>query len=55
MSLLEYFNDMNDDQQAIFVKRAILPTDAPLDIGHFGDFYEQRRAMLEKRILSMLK
>ena len=55
MSLLEYFNDMNDDQQAIFVKRAILPADVPLDIGHFGDFYKQRRALLEERILSMLK
>lgn len=55
MPLLEYFNDMNDDQQAVFVKRAILPEGVPLDIGHFGDFYKKRRELIEEKIVSMLK
>lgn len=54
MSLQEYFNDMNDDQQTIFIKRALLPEGVPLDISHFGEFYKSRRALIEKRILTML-
>ncbi len=53
MSLLDYYNDMNEDQKALFKKQAYIP-DTSLEFTNFGVFYEQRKALLEEKIKSLL-
>lgn len=53
MSLLDYYNDMNEDQKALFKKQAFIP-DTSLEFTNFGVFYEQRKALLEEKIKSLL-
>lgn len=54
MRLIDYYNDMNDEQQALFRKQAIIPDDASLGIEHFEEFYEARKALLIFRIRALL-
>lgn len=52
--LIEYYNDMNTEQQNTFRQQAMIPDDLPLDIEHFEDFYNRRKAILSERIRSLL-
>ena len=52
--LNEYYNDMNTDQQNTFRQQAMIPEDLPLDIDHFEDFYNRRKAILSERIRLLL-
>lgn len=54
MRLIDYYNDMNDEQQALFRKQAIIPDDVSLEIEHFEEFYEERKALLIFRIRALL-
>lgn len=54
MRLVDYYNDMNDDQKAEFCKEAIIPVDVSLELEHFDDFYEKRKAVLTEKIRVLL-
>ena len=54
MRLVDFYNDMNDEQKEIFVKQAIIPKDTSLEISKFGLFYEKRKALLVERLKKLL-
>lgn len=54
MPLIEYYNDMNDEQKAVFRIQAIIPEGASLEIGSFGTFYDRRKGLLTERIRKLL-
>jgi len=54
MSLIDYYNDMNDEQKETFIEQAIIPEGVSLEIGSFEDFYEKRKAILAERIRKLL-
>lgn len=54
MRLVDYYNDMNDEQKVKFRENAIIPDDVSLEIENFEDFYNKRKAMLATRIRDLL-
>jgi uncharacterized protein with ParB-like and HNH nuclease domain len=54
MRLVDYYNDMNDEQKAEFCKQAMIPKDVSLEIEDFEKFYEARKAILTERIRELL-
>lgn len=54
MRLVDYYNDMNDEQKAEFRKQAIIPEGVSLELEQFDDFYEKRKAVLMDRIRALL-
>jgi hypothetical protein len=54
MRLVDYYNDMNEEQQAAFRKQAIIPSEVSLELDRFGDFYERRKALLADAIRKLL-
>lgn len=55
MRLIDYYNDMNDDQKNRFHDTAIIPREISFDIEQFDKFYEARKKMLSDRIYALLK
>lgn len=54
MRLVDYYNDMNDDQKVEFYKEAIIPSEVSLELEHFDEFYEKRKALLTEKIRILL-
>lgn len=54
MRLVDYYNDMNDEQKATFRKQAIIPDGVSLELDHFEEFYEKRKDILVQRIRELL-
>lgn len=54
MRLVDYYNDMNDEQKAEFCKQAMIPKGVSLEIEDFEKFYEARKAILTERIRELL-
>ncbi|RBR30115.1 DUF262 domain-containing protein [Enterococcus cecorum] len=54
MRLIDYYNDMNDEQKAEFCKQAMIPKDVSLEIEDFEIFYEKRKAILTEKIRELL-
>ena len=54
MRLVDYYNDMNDEQKAEFCKEAIIPEGVSLELEHFDEFYEKRKAILTEKIRALL-
>ena len=54
MSLIDYYNDMNEEQKLAFHKQAMIPEDISLEISNFGDFYEKRKLLLADKIRRLL-
>ena len=54
MPLIDYFNDMNTEQQEEFRRQAMIPEGVPLGIEHFEEFYSKRKDILAKRIKALL-
>lgn len=54
MRLIDYYNDMNDDQKSEFSKQAIIPEGESLELGKFDEFYAKRKAVLMGRIRILL-
>lgn len=54
MPLIEYYNDMNDEQRKRFRKEALIPEGVSLELSNFGEFYEKRRALLIERLRQLL-
>lgn len=53
--LIDYCNDMNDEQKKKFFEHAMIPLDTSLEIENFGIFYEKRKNILKAKILELLK
>lgn len=54
-SLIDYCNNMNDEEKKKFYEYAMIPQDISLEIDCFGDFYEARKNILKEKILELLK
>ncbi len=54
MRLVDYYNDMNDDQKTVFLKQAIIPGGLSLEFEHFDEFYDKRKAILTEKIRALL-
>ncbi|CEE00684.1 hypothetical protein BT1A1_0836 [Caldibacillus thermoamylovorans] len=54
MRLIDYYNDMNDEQKEKFSKQAMIPQDVSLEIEDFEKFYEARKAILAEKIRELL-
>lgn len=54
MRLIDYYNDMNDDQKVEFCKQAIIPDGVSLELEHFDEFYEQRKDVLATKLHKLL-
>lgn len=55
MRLVDYYNDMEKDQQIAFCREALIPDDVSLELEDFDDFYEKRKALLAQRLRELLK
>jgi uncharacterized Fe-S cluster-containing protein len=54
MRLVDFYNDMNDEQKAKFRKEALIPDDVSLELENFEEFYEKRKALLTSKIRQLL-
>lgn len=54
MRLIDYYNDMNGEQKAIFRKQALIPDGVSLELEYFEEFYEQRKALLTMKVRELL-
>lgn len=54
MRLIDYYNDMNDEQKAIFRKQALIPDGVSLELEHFEEFYKARKTLLTEKIRELL-
>lgn len=54
MPLIDYYNDMNAEQQEEFRRQAMIPEGVSLGIEHFEEFYSKRKDILAKRIKVLL-
>lgn len=54
MRLVDYYNDMNDEQKVEFYKQAMIPQDESLEIEDFEKFYEARKSILAEKIRELL-
>ncbi len=55
MRLIDYYNDMNNEQQEAFLKEAMIPDGASLQLEDFEEFYEQRKALIARQLMNLLK
>lgn len=55
MRLVDYYNDMNDEQKALFRKQALIPDGVSLELDHFDEFYDARKAILIQKIRNLLQ
>ncbi len=54
MRLVDYYNDMNDEQKDEFCHQAMIPKDVSFEIEDFEKFYEARKAIFSERIRELL-
>lgn len=54
MRLIDYYNDMNDEQKASFCRETLIPEDVSLELEDFEVFYEKRKALLTSKIRLLL-
>jgi uncharacterized protein with ParB-like and HNH nuclease domain len=54
VSLIDYYNQMNKEQQTRFLTEATIPNDISLEFKDFFIFYEARKKALKEKIRSLL-
>lgn len=54
MRLIDYYNDMNNNQKTEFYKQSFIPQGVSLDLDNFEEFYEKRKTILTKEIRNLL-
>lgn len=54
MRLIDYYNDMNDEQKDAFNKKAIIPEGVSLEIENFEEFYNKRKELLATKLKALL-
>ncbi|WOV83661.1 DUF262 domain-containing protein [Sporosarcina jeotgali] len=52
--LVDYYNDMNDEQKKSFYNQAMIPENISLEIESFDKFYNERKSILAVRIRNLL-
>jgi len=55
MRLVDYYNDMNDQQKATFYQTAMIPQGVSLEFEEFETFYNARKELLADRICELLE
>lgn len=55
MRLIDYYNDMDQEQQSAFRKEAMIPDNTSLELENFETFYEQRKLLMSKRLRELLQ
>lgn len=55
MRLIDYYNDMDHDQQISFRREALIPDGISLELEDFDVFYEQRKALMTQRLRELLR
>ena len=53
--LIDYCNNMTDEQKQEFYKKSLIPQDVSLEFDNFNIFYEKRKQLLKEKILELLK
>lgn len=48
MRLIDYYNDMNNNQKAEFCRQAMIPQNVSLELENFQRFYDKRKVILTK-------
>jgi len=54
MLLIDFYNEMNDEQQKLFIKQAYIPNTISLEFEYFEEFYEERKKMLITKLKELL-
>lgn len=54
MRLVDYYNDMNDEQKSEFRKQALIPDGVSLELENFEEFYEKRKILLKIKIQHLM-
>ena len=54
MRLVDYYNDMNDEQKSEFRKQALIPDGVSLELENFEEFYEKRKEILATKLRMLL-
>lgn len=54
MRLVDYYNDMNEEQKERFYKQSFISEGVSLELEHFDEFYEKRKAILTEKIRVLL-
>ena len=54
MRLVDYYNDMNDEQKSEFQKQAMIPDGVSLEIEDYEKFYIARKIVLTEKIRELL-
>ena len=54
LRLVDYYNDMNNEQKERFLDTAMIPNNTSLEIEDFEKFYEERKSLLTKKIRALL-
>lgn len=55
LRLIDYYNDMNDDQKERFQQEAIISVDVSLEFEDFQVFYDKRKELLTAKIRALLE
>ena len=53
MRLVDYYNDMNDEQKVKFCKEAFIPDGVSLELEYFEEFYEKKN-YFDRKIRALL-
>jgi hypothetical protein len=54
MRLVDFYNDMNDEQKVEFCREALIPEGVSLELENFEKFYEKRKVLLTSKIRQLL-
>jgi hypothetical protein len=54
MRLVDYYNDMNDNQKANFCKESFIPDGVSLEFEKFDELYEKRKTILAEKLRQLL-
>lgn len=54
MRLVDYYNDMNDEQRVVFNQEAMIPEGVSLEIEKFEEFYNKRKNILASKVRELL-
>ncbi len=54
ISLQQYYDDMNSQQQTEFKTNSYIPENESLDIANFENFYNERKKLLKSKIVDLL-
>ena len=55
MRLVDYYNDMTNEQQELFVKESLIPEVESLEIENFEKFFNARKGILTNKIKELLQ